>query len=381
MSILSSYQFTLDGNGNRTNVAQNEPLTPTLPTDTISYTYNTQKNRLLTAGAFSFTYDFEGQLNTGYSATYTFDYEHRLKTIGSDIQFYYDGSGNRLKAIRSGVETRYIYDAGGNLLAEADGSNVITRYYIHGAGLLAMVVPGTPDQVYTYHYNAVGSTIAMTDSGQNVVNKYSYDAFGKVLNQIEAVPQPFKFVGQFGVMTEPNGFYYMRARYYDPEVGRFISEDPIGFEGGDVNLCAYAGNNPVLLVDPLGLEPPKNIPPGVSIAANVDKARNMTIFEFYNAVKSGGKWDYKQLDPAKYEDFGNYNYGVAGRAAGFGEYELKTAAGAYQMYSGTSDIDWLLPWSKTYAYGDDPNDQKWINEGIRDYESYYGKWHGCSGSW
>jgi len=65
--------------------------------------------------------------------------------------------------------------------------------------------------------------------------------------------QPFKFVGQFGVMQEPNGFYYMRARYYDPKVGRFISEDPIGFEGGDVNLYNYASNNPLLLIDPLGL--------------------------------------------------------------------------------------------------------------------------------
>lgn len=54
-------------------------------------------------------------------------------------------------------------------------------------------------------------------------------------------------------MTEPEGFYYMRARYYDPEVGRFISEDPIGFEGGDLNLMAYVGNNPIMLVDPEGL--------------------------------------------------------------------------------------------------------------------------------
>ncbi len=113
-----------------------------------------------------------------------------------------------------------------------------------------MVTP--TNQVYCYHFNRVGSTIAITDQSQNMVNQYAYDPFGNILNQTEAIPQPFKFVGQHGVMTEPNGFYYMRARYYDPYVGRFISEDPIGFEGGDVNLYAYVGNNPLNLVDPIG---------------------------------------------------------------------------------------------------------------------------------
>jgi RHS repeat-associated protein len=105
----------------------------------------------------------------------------------------------------------------------------------------------------TYHYNAVGSTIAMTDAGQNIVNKYAYTPFGIIANEVENVQQPFKFVGQYGVMTEPNGLYYMRARYYDPEVGRFVSEDPLGFDGGDVNLYVYVGNNPILLFDPWGL--------------------------------------------------------------------------------------------------------------------------------
>jgi RHS repeat-associated protein len=75
-----------------------------------------------------------------------------------------------------------------------------------------------------------------------------------VVAQTEVQPQPFKFVAQHGVMTESNGFYYMRARYYDPQVGRFISEDPIGFDGGDTNLMAYVGNNPILYIDPNGLE-------------------------------------------------------------------------------------------------------------------------------
>ncbi len=86
----------------------------------------------------------------------------------------------------------------------------------------------------------------------NYDSSYAYDPFGNIISQSETIPQPFTFIGQYGVMTEPNGFYYMKARYYDPQVGRFISEDPIGFDGGDVNLYAYVGNNPIMGVDPWG---------------------------------------------------------------------------------------------------------------------------------
>ena len=93
----------------------------------------------------------------------------------------------------------------------------------------------------------------MTDSAMNLVNKYSYTPFGLITNQEETITQPFKYAGKYGIMHEPNGLYYMRARYYDPEVGRFISEDPSGLDAG-VNLYAYADNNPINLIDPLGLE-------------------------------------------------------------------------------------------------------------------------------
>jgi len=253
-AVIASYSFTLDGAGNRTNTLQTEP-DQTLPSMGSSVsTYNLQKNRLLSSGGGSFTYDDEGQIATGYGSTYTFDYEHRLTAIGSSSSFSYDGRGNRLEAIRDSVTTRYMYDVQGNLMAEADGDNEITRYYIHGAGLLAMVTPS--NQVYSYHFNGTGSTIAMTDAAQAVINQYRYDPFGNIINQSETVSNPFTFVGQYGVMTEPNGFYYMRARYYDPQVGRFISEDPIGFDGGDVNLYAYVGNNPIMGVDPEGLVAP-----------------------------------------------------------------------------------------------------------------------------
>jgi len=149
-------------------------------------------------------------------------------------------------------------------LAEANGSNQILRYYVYGQGLLAMVTPSGAS--YSYHYDATGNTVAMTDGSQAVVNRYAYTPYGQIVGKAESVPQPFQYVGQSGVMAEPNGFYYMRARYYDPEVGRFVSEDPIGFEGGDVNLYAYVGGNPVMFVDPEGLLNLRRVLSGTAMA-------------------------------------------------------------------------------------------------------------------
>jgi RHS repeat-associated protein len=106
--------------------------------------------------------------------------------------------------------------------------------------------------LYGYHFDAIGNTIAMTDDSEQVVNAYAYTPFGIITSKQETIPQPFTFVGQHGVMTEPNGMYYMRARYYDPQTGRFISQDPLGFDGGDVNLYIYAKNNPIVYMDPSG---------------------------------------------------------------------------------------------------------------------------------
>jgi RHS repeat-associated protein len=107
--------------------------------------------------------------------------------------------------------------------------------------------------IYCYHFDASANVVAMTDSGESVVNAYVYMPFGQIANEVEAVEQPFRFAAQFGVMTGQNGLYYMKARYYDAEVGRFISEDPLGFEGGDLNLYQYAHANPIMFMDPIGL--------------------------------------------------------------------------------------------------------------------------------
>ena len=216
----------------------------------VSYAYSPTGNRLVSAGAANFSYDADGQLYNGYGLYYSFDYEHRFIGTGPTPYNTYDGAGNRVQMVYGTTTNRYVYDAKGNVLAVADGNSRITGYFIYGAGLLEGITAAGAG--YCYHFDANGNTTALTDSSQNVVNSYAYDPFGAVTNQAENVPQPFKFVGQYGIMADPDGFYYMRARYYDPGIGRFISEDPSGLDGEDTNLYAYTGNNPIIRVDPNG---------------------------------------------------------------------------------------------------------------------------------
>jgi RHS repeat-associated protein len=104
------------------------------------------------------------------------------------------------------------------------------------------------NQTSYYHYDFRGSTVAITDASQNLTHKYQYGDYGEVLQKQEDDFNSFRYVGKYGVAYEDSTHYFMRARYYDPEIGRFISEDPIWHD----NLYPYADNNPVMGIDPGG---------------------------------------------------------------------------------------------------------------------------------
>jgi RHS repeat-associated protein len=210
-------------------------------------------------------YDLNGNMTEwdadGDITSYEYDYENRLVRIEypdyTSTEFVYDALGRRLKTVEKDSqgtpmsETRYVYD-GLDLIAELDGNNAVIASYTHGPGLDDPLLMRYGGYDYFYHKNHLGSITAMTDISQNIVKSYEYDAFGNILSETGSLAHnPFTYTGR--EYHVPSGLYYYRARFYDPQLGRFITQDPIGHLGG-MNLYVYVGNAPVILVDPLGLD-------------------------------------------------------------------------------------------------------------------------------
>jgi RHS repeat-associated protein len=129
-----------------------------------------------------------------------------------------------------------------------NNDGVITKYQ-NGLGIdnkLKLTTNGVSKYFLQDH---LGSTIGLAKANGTLNNSASYDSFG---NLSGTMPIRYHFTGR--EYDADIGLHYYRARWYDSKLGRFISEDPIGFAGGDVNLYGYVGNNPIQKIDPLGLQ-------------------------------------------------------------------------------------------------------------------------------
>jgi RHS repeat-associated protein len=252
---VNSYSYTLNLLGFHTEVEQTEPLN-SFPLAELNQncTYD-NANRIQTAGNCTFTHNANGDMMGRSSPTtsYSWDGLDRLTGISgsSNISYTYDAMDNRRSRTENGITVRYVLDINAsmtNVLMETDISGNPLNYYIYANGILISRVKPDGSTRY-YHYDSRGSTIAMTNETGTMTHKYSYTPYGKVINLQEEDPNPFRYVGGFGVMDEGNGLSYMRARYYDQNLGRFISEDFIW----DSNLFSYGRNNQINMLDYTGM--------------------------------------------------------------------------------------------------------------------------------
>ncbi len=216
-------------------------------------------NELTALAANSYTYDANGNMLSKTSGTnvtgYTWDFENRLSSIalpnnGGTVSFRYDPLGRRIQKTSASGVTNYLYD-GANIAAEVSASGGVVASYTQGAGVDEPLAMQRGGYIGYYHADGLGSITSLKDINAKTIATYVYDSFGNT-TPTEGIFNSYRYTGR--EQDPETGLYYYRARYYDPSIGRFISEDPIGFDGG-ADFYAYVGNRPTSRIDPLGLCP------------------------------------------------------------------------------------------------------------------------------
>ncbi len=211
-------------------------------------------NKLTNTATANYTYDANGNQLSKSEGTnswqYTWSLENRLieaKNGTRSVRYRYDALGRRVQRLfpnHNEPDTDYIYD-GEDVLADDSGGTITT--YQNGLGIDDKLKVSTNGTAKYFLADHLGSTVGLTDSSGNVSSSAIYDSFGNATGNLNT---RYQYTGrEYDSFT---GLQYSRARWYDAKTGRFISEDPIGFRGGDINLYGYVGNNSIYFSDPQG---------------------------------------------------------------------------------------------------------------------------------
>ncbi len=243
--------FSYDAAGNITSAAGNSCF---------GYDAN---NRLTMYMDQSVTYDADGNMTAAFlnnqTTAFTYDSKNRLISDGT-YTYFYNAEDVRVRSVGNCVENVYTYDTVSKLSRLlVKTTNGVTTKYVYGLGLIGEAIGST---FKTYHYDYRGSTVSITNASGAVTDTFAYDTYGKLIARTGSTNTPFLYNGRDGVMTEPNGLYYMRARYYSPELRRFINADILAGEISNaitLNRYAYANGNPVSNIDPFGLSPERGV--------------------------------------------------------------------------------------------------------------------------
>ena len=251
-----SNDFTYDAVDNRLNRTKTPVASPVVSTD---YSYNAA-DQLVSENGVTYTYDLNGSLTSktdgGGTTTYAYDYDNRMIRVTSPTgttTYAYDSDGNRVESASAAETVKYLIDTNRSLsqvLGEYKSDGTLIASYTYADDLISMTRGG---QTYWYHFDGLGSTRMLTDESGTVTDTYDYDAFGNLIVKTGTTENPFLFTGQ---QYDANiGFYHLRARYYQPEAGRFTTVDP--WEGdvyapATLHRYLYTQNDPVNKLDPSG---------------------------------------------------------------------------------------------------------------------------------
>lgn len=254
-AVVHELVYTYDAVGNR--------VTHTLNGGTaVAYTHDVN-DRLLSRGSVTFSYDANGNTTSrtagGPPATYAYDYENRLvattESNGVTTTYEYDTRGDRVRKNRTTGTVNYLIDplngtGHSQVVEEYGGGGIPLASYVYGTELVSQERGA---DLSFYHRDGGHSTRALTDENGNVTDRYDYDAFGEPHTQSGVTDNAYRFSGE---QQDPElGLYYLRARYYSPETGRFFSVDPFAGQPNDpvsLHRYLYARVNPVNFRDPSG---------------------------------------------------------------------------------------------------------------------------------
>lgn len=275
-----SHRFELDANGNR------------LLDDTEACQYNSL-NQLMQRGESSFAYDERGNLTGGPTpkqsrARYTYNGRDQLTSVeinGIKTTYAYDAFGRRVRKETEGKLTRYVW-AGPHLLSETttiEAKQTRRDYLFHPDRPFPLAMRAGQD-VFYLHAGRLAEPLCVTDARGDVVWQAEYDAFGEAHVSTAKVSQPFRLAGQY--FDEETGLHYTLARYYDPRLGRYLTQDPMRVEGGSLNFYTYCDGDPLNRLDPTG----EIVIPAILIAIAIGAAVGAVI----GAAIGGGVEAYKQ---------------------------------------------------------------------------------------
>ena len=242
-NVIGTLSYVYDAAGRRTQVGGTLGRT-NLPATLTSASYDVA-NELTSWNGTAITYDADGNMANDGTASYTWNARNQLIGRGATA-YQYDAYGRRTL---NSAGNNLLYD-GADATQESSGGTPVANRVVGGPDEFFTRTDGTG--TYTPITDALGSVLGLADSTGNIVTQYTYDPFGNTTASGAANGNVHQYTGR---ENDGNGLYYYRARYYSPGMHRFVSEDPIGFVGGNTNLYAYVGDSPTNLRDPSGKSP------------------------------------------------------------------------------------------------------------------------------